>query len=124
MTPRPRPRPPCGPARPPAPAGPRPPAAASGPPGRAPTLRLPTTARPTGGAIELTVDPAAERYRGTVRYQVTLAAPTATLWLHAEELQVASATVGGRPARPVRRAGRLPRTAASIGRPPPARSTW
>ncbi len=64
-----------------------------------PTLRLPTTARPTRGALDLTVDPAAERYRGTVRYQVTLTAPGAVIWLHAEGLEISSATVGGRPAR-------------------------
>ena len=66
-----------------------------------PTLRLPATARPTRGAVELTIDPGAERYRGAVRYQVALGAPTTTLWLHAEELQVTGASLGGRPARPV-----------------------
>ena len=66
-----------------------------------PRLRLPGTARPTRGAVELTLDPAAPRYRGTVRYQVRVAAPTTVLWLHAEGLEIGAATVGGRKARPV-----------------------
>ncbi len=66
-----------------------------------PRLRLPAGARPTRGAIELTVDPSAERYLGAVRYQVTLTAPTRVVWLHAEELEITGATVGGRPARAV-----------------------
>ncbi len=91
-----------------APASPAP-APAAAPARRAvavpPTLRLPTTARPVRGAIDLTVDPAGQRYRGTVRYLVALTAPTSTLWLHAEGLEIAAATVGGAKARPITAAG-------------------
>ncbi len=73
---------------PPAPAGTTP-----------PKLRLPDTARPTRGAIDLAADPSTERFRGTVRYQVALAVPTAVVWLHAEALEISAATVGGQPAR-------------------------
>lgn len=66
-----------------------------------PKLRLPATTRPTRGAIELTTDPSSERYQGTVRYQVTLTAPAAVIWLHAEGLEIARATVGGQKARPI-----------------------
>ncbi len=64
-----------------------------------PKLRLPDTVRPTRGAIDLFTDPAEPRYRGTVRYQVTLTAPTAVIWLHAEGLTLGAATVGGKKAR-------------------------
>ncbi len=74
---------------------------AAGPSTAPPKLRLPATARPTRGAVELTADPASERYHGAVRYQVTLTAPSAVIWLHAEGLEITRATVGGRKARPV-----------------------
>ena len=64
-----------------------------------PQLRLPATVRPLRGAIELTTDPASERYRGTVRYQVALSTPTSVIWLHAEALRIAGATVGGKKAK-------------------------
>jgi hypothetical protein len=74
---------------------------AAGPAVVPPRLRLPATARPTRGAIELTVVPSLERYQGTVRYQVTLTAPSAVVWLHAEGLEIGGATVGGQKARPI-----------------------
>ncbi len=70
-------------------------------PAAAPTLRLPSGVQVLRGALELTVDPAADRYQGTVRYDVELAAPTAVVWLHSEGLEIAKATVGGRSAAPV-----------------------
>ena len=78
-----------------APAAPARPAASAPPP----RLRLPDTARPLRGAIDLVADPSGERFRGTVRYQVALSAPTSVLWLHAEALQVAAATVDGKRAK-------------------------
>jgi aminopeptidase N len=74
-------------------------AAAARPSTAPPKLRLPDTVRPTRGAIDLFTDPAEPRYRGTVRYQVTLTAPTAVIWLHAEGLELGAATVGGKKAR-------------------------
>ena len=64
-----------------------------------PQLRLPATVRPLRGVIELTTDPASERYRGTVRYQVALSTPTSVIWLHAEALRIVGATVGGKAAK-------------------------
>lgn len=72
-----------------------------------PALRLPAGVRPIRGELSLTVDPAAERYRGTVRYPLVLDAPARVVWLHAEGLEVERAQVGGRPARAVRAAGGL-----------------
>jgi aminopeptidase N len=70
-------------------------------PPRPPALRLPTTVTPRSGALDLTVDPSAERYGGVARYDVTVAEPTRVVWLHAEGLEIRHAFVGGRPARPV-----------------------
>ncbi|GAO02430.1 M1 family metallopeptidase [Anaeromyxobacter sp. PSR-1] len=80
----------AAPAVPPLPAGEVPPA-----------LRLPAGVRPVRGEVSLTLDPAAERYRGRVRYPVVLDAPARVVWLHAEGLEIEEARVGGRPARAV-----------------------
>src|SRR5512137_2372735 len=70
-----------------------------------PKLRLPPSVAPTHGALDLRIDPAAERYRGTARYQVRLAQPARVIWLHAEGLEIERATVGGRAARATRAPG-------------------
>ncbi|ACL63706.1 Peptidase M1 membrane alanine aminopeptidase [Anaeromyxobacter dehalogenans 2CP-1] len=72
-----------------------------------PALRLPAGVRPIRGEVSLTLDPAAERYRGRVRYPVVLDAPARVVWLHAEGLEIEEAKVGGRPARAVPAAGGL-----------------
>ena len=86
-----------------------------------PKLRLPDTARPTRGAIELTADPSSERYRGAVRYQVTLTRPSAIIWLHAEGLEITRATVGGQKARPITAPGGF--LGLVLGRPAAAGET-
>jgi Peptidase family M1 domain/ERAP1-like C-terminal domain/Peptidase M1 N-terminal domain len=96
-------------------------AAAAGPSMAPPKLRLPSTARPTRGAIELTADPSSERYHGAVRYQVTLDRPSAVIWLHAEGLEIIRATVGGQKARPITAPGDF--LGLVPGRPAPAGET-
>ncbi len=76
-------------------------AAPPGPDPAPPALRLPATVRPLAGALELRVDPAAPRFSGTARYRVSLQEPSSVVWMHAEGLQVESASVARRPARPV-----------------------
>ncbi|HQR30844.1 MAG TPA: M1 family metallopeptidase, partial [Anaeromyxobacteraceae bacterium] len=76
-------------------------AAAPGPDPAPPALRLPATVRPLEGALELRVDPAAPRFSGTARYRVSLQEPSSVVWMHGEGLQVESASVARRPARPV-----------------------
>jgi alanyl aminopeptidase len=62
-----------------------------------PTLRLPGDVRPSGYRVELTLDPAAPEFTGHIEIDVTLAGPTALLWLNGERLEVdrARAVVGG-----------------------------
>lgn len=62
---------------------------------RPPGFRLPVTVRPVRYELELTVDPAKERFGGRVRIAVELDEPTAVVWLHSVELDVTSATVDG-----------------------------
>ncbi len=56
-------------------------------------LRLGTTVRPTHESLELTIDPSQERYSGIATIDVTLAAATEAIWLHAVDLEIASAEV-------------------------------
>ena len=58
-----------------------------------PTLRLPTTAAPTGYAVELTIDPAKDRFRGTVWIDLRVKEKTSLLWLNARDLEIVSASV-------------------------------
>ncbi|MFY9552764.1 MAG: M1 family aminopeptidase, partial [Thermoanaerobaculia bacterium] len=62
-----------------------------------PTLRLPTTARPTGYRVELTIDPSAPSFRGSVDIAVHLDEKTDLLWLNGAALKIekASAKAGG-----------------------------
>ncbi|MFZ5438629.1 MAG: M1 family metallopeptidase [Myxococcota bacterium] len=77
---------------------PRPaPAAAARPTPAPPALRIDPAVRPVRGALDLTIDPAAERFSGIARYDVELAAPVDVLWLNGTELQVRQATVDGAP---------------------------
>jgi hypothetical protein len=70
-----------------------------------PTLRLPAGVVPLRGELDLAVDPAGEGHSGEARYQVRLEAPTSVVWLHAEDIEVGRATVGGQLARPVKAEG-------------------
>ncbi|HET9554468.1 MAG TPA: M1 family metallopeptidase, partial [Anaeromyxobacteraceae bacterium] len=83
-----------------------------------PALRLPDSVRPLRGALDLAVDPAAERFAGTARYDVALAAPAKVVWLHAEGLEILRAAVGGRPATPILADGGL--LGLSVDEPVPA----
>jgi alanyl aminopeptidase len=58
-----------------------------------PTGRLPDTATPLSYALELKVDPRADRFTGQVRIRVKLATPLDHIWLHASELDVAKIDV-------------------------------
>ena len=58
-----------------------------------PTLQLPADAQPLGYALELTIDPHAERFSGKVRVRVRLAKASAHVWLHAKEIDIAKAEV-------------------------------
>lgn len=52
-------------------------------PSPAPTLRLPSTARPTGYQIHLRLQPGADQFSGTVEIALSVAAPLPLLWLNA-----------------------------------------
>ncbi|WP_224372888.1 M1 family metallopeptidase [Hyalangium versicolor] len=58
-----------------------------------PRLRLPTTVRPTGYTVELTVDPTAETFQGVEEVALEVAEPTSVLWLNGKALTVKQATV-------------------------------
>jgi alanyl aminopeptidase len=58
-----------------------------------PTGKLPDTAIPLSYALNLRIDPHAERFDGRVRIHVRLATAADHLWLHARELHVTRATV-------------------------------
>ena len=57
-----------------------------------PKLRLPSGAAPVAYALELTIDPAREDFRGAVVIDVRLEKKTDLLWLNATELKIASAS--------------------------------
>ena len=57
-----------------------------------PELRLPTTARPLRNEVELAIDPNIEDFTGTITTQLEVTAPTAVLWLNANEIVVEKAT--------------------------------
>jgi alanyl aminopeptidase len=64
-----------------------------------PTLRLPTdAAEPTGYAVELSIDPARDSFKGAVAVDLRFKKKATLLWLNATGLQVtkASATFGDR----------------------------
>ncbi len=58
-----------------------------------PTLRLDRRAVPSGYAVELTLDPAKDTFTGAITIPVELTRATRTIWLHAKDLTVATATV-------------------------------
>jgi alanyl aminopeptidase len=58
-----------------------------------PDLRLPTNVRPTRNAVELTIDPTTEDFTGSITTSLEVTTPTDVIWLNADELTVATATV-------------------------------
>ncbi|MBS0565913.1 MAG: hypothetical protein JSS59_00700 [Proteobacteria bacterium] len=58
-----------------------------------PTGKLPDDAKPLAYALDLKIDPKADRFNGHVRIKVRLATSADHLWLHAREIDVATAAV-------------------------------
>jgi alanyl aminopeptidase len=58
-----------------------------------PSLRLPSTVRPTGYTVELTMDPMASTFQGVADVALEVAEPTSVLWLHGKALTVKQATL-------------------------------
>ena len=57
-----------------------------------PLGKLPDTVVPVAYRLDLTIDPAAERFSGTVEIDARLAAPTSAIFLHGRDLAVHRAT--------------------------------
>ncbi|MBA3456086.1 MAG: ERAP1-like C-terminal domain-containing protein [Deltaproteobacteria bacterium] len=64
----------------------------TGPP-VAPGLRLPAGAEPLAYDVRLEVDPDKESFQGTVEIRTRLDAATTVIWLHAVDLEIASARI-------------------------------
>jgi alanyl aminopeptidase len=75
--------------RPPASTGSATPAPVAAPP----DLRLPAIARPTHQDVDLVIDPTREDFTGRITTELELLAPTRTLWLNGDELDVTDATI-------------------------------
>jgi alanyl aminopeptidase len=58
-----------------------------------PTGKLPDDAKPLSYALDLKIDPQADRFDGHVRIKVKLAKPADHLWLHAREIDVTRVVV-------------------------------
>lgn len=61
-----------------------------------PVGRLPNDVTPLHYNFDLAIDPREERYSGSVAIRVQLGAPRTTIFLHAQELHIASVTANGR----------------------------
>ncbi len=72
-------------------------APASKPAPASPTLRLPSQVRPTGYTAELTLDPTAPTFQGSLVIDLQVVEPTDVVWLQGRHLTVkeASLTAGG-----------------------------
>jgi aminopeptidase N len=83
---------------------PRTPPAAAPAAAAPPELRLPGDVAPTHVDLELTLEPTADRFRGTIAFDLEVKRPTRTIWLNATDLTIESAALmrGGRPAGAVR----------------------
>ncbi|MEP6939221.1 MAG: M1 family metallopeptidase [Rudaea sp.] len=58
-----------------------------------PKLQLPAEAQPIGYTLNLTIDPHAERFSGTVHIRIRLTKPAQHVWLHAKEIDINKAEV-------------------------------
>ena len=56
-----------------------------------PTGPLPRNVVPSEVALELTIDPAQQRFSGHVSLRVDVAAPTDTIWMHGRDLEITKA---------------------------------
>ncbi len=90
------------PATPPAPHVP-PPVAEVAPPAdpTPPELRLPTTATPLRNTVELSIDPTADTFTGSIAIDLDVKAPLDVLWLDAQDIEVDTATLGDIATKPV-----------------------
>jgi alanyl aminopeptidase len=68
-------------------------AAKSGAGDQVPEGKLPADAIPQRYSLHFTVDPRSDRFSGETRIRVHLAAPMDHIWLHAQKLDIAKATV-------------------------------
>lgn len=64
-----------------------------------PALRLPGDVKPTRYALDLTIIPDQPRARGRIAIAAEVVARTRVVWLNATDLTIASASLGGAPAR-------------------------
>ena len=58
-----------------------------------PKLQLPAEAQPIGYTLNLTIDPHAERFSGTVHIRIHHTKPAQHVWLHAKENDINKAEV-------------------------------
>ena len=66
----------------------------------APGLRLPTTVAPTAYAVKLELDANKETFAGEIRIDVAVDEATDVVWLHASDLEIATATIDGAKVEP------------------------
>src|SRR5215470_10745776 len=78
--------------------------APAAPSATAPAFRLPGDVAPTRYELELTLEPNADDFRGTIAIDLDVKRATSTIWLNATDLTIESAALqrGGRPAGSVR----------------------
>jgi alanyl aminopeptidase len=70
-----------------------------------PSFLLPDTAQPRRYAIDLTITPSADTFRGLATIDLDLKRSTSILWLNGKDLVVGAATLSGMPARAVAAGG-------------------
>ena len=58
-----------------------------------PSLRLPAVAKPTRHEVDLTIDPAAQDFSGSIAIQLEVAQPTNLLWLNATDIKIDDAVL-------------------------------
>src|SRR5690349_18278179 len=63
-----------------------------------PGFHLPDNFVPLKYTAELSIDPSADSFEGTIAIRVHVKSPSASLWLDARDLTVTRATLDGRPA--------------------------
>src|SRR3954470_13438992 len=69
--------------------------------GEEPKLRLPGDVEPVRYELDLNLTPAKDTFNGTVAIDVQVKKPTPVIWLNSSGLTIASAKVGGAPAKVV-----------------------